>query len=187
MNGTDNIPNVKNKTLLMATLSAVIISVLIYFTLILPAEYNIDPTGIGKKLGLTALSEPATSTVDNQKIIVNNTEKNNFEFREDSVSITVPANKGVEYKFNINEFGNLTYEWKTIDSSSIYFDFHGEPAGDTTGYFESYTIATTNKMNGSATVPFAGSHGWYWKNSSDHDVIIALKTSGNYQIIGLKQ
>ena len=57
---------------------------------------------------------------------------------------------------------------------------------DTTGYFESFTIATTNQAKGSATVPFDGSHGWYWKNTLNQDVIIELKTSGNYQVIGLK-
>jgi len=186
MNQSENIPHATNKTLIIATLTAVIISVLIYFSLILPAEYNIDPTGIGKKLGLTVLSEPAAPVVNNQKVIEKNTSENAFDYREDNVVVTVPAKKGIEYKFNIKEYGNLTYEWKTIDTSNIYFDFHGEPAGDTTGYFESFTIATTNQVNGSATVPFEGLHGWYWKNTSNQDVIIELKTSGNYQVIGLK-
>ena len=41
-------------------------------------------------------------------------------------------------------------------------------------------------MTGSATVPFEGSHGWYWKNVSNQDVVIELKTSGNYLVTGLK-
>ena len=73
-----------------------------------------------------------------------------------------------------------------MNTSSVYFDFHGEPAGDTTGYFESYAIATTDQMRGSVTVPFDGSHGWYWKNSTNQDVVIELKTAGNYLVIGLK-
>ena len=36
------------------------------------------------------------------------------------------------------------HEWLTDGES--YFDLHGEPEGDTTGYFESYAIATTNEM-----------------------------------------
>ena len=196
MNQLENIPVVTNKTLLLATFSAVVISVLVYLFLILPAEYNIDPTGVGKKLGLTVLSEPAIKivkkeTVNNQDIndlkVIEKKSTGAFEFREDTVSVTVPSQKGIEYKFNIKEFGNLTYEWKTSDGSSIFFDFHGEPAGDTTGYFESFTIATTDQMKGSASVPFEGLHGWYWKNTSNKDIIIELKTSGNYQVIGLKQ
>ena len=180
-----------SKTLLIATVSAVVISVIIYFIVILPAEYNVDPTGIGKKLGLTVLSEPVTDPIVSNAVKIKGVKETStavkaFEFRQDTVTITVPANKGIEYKFNLKEFGNLTYEWKTNDASNIYFDFHGEPAGDTTGYFESFTIATTNQMQGSATVPFDGSHGWYWKNTSNQDVSIELKTSGNYQVIGLK-
>jgi hypothetical protein len=191
MNQVDDIPVASNKALIIATISAVIISVLIYFTVILPAEYNVDPTGIGKKLGLTVLSEPVTESivanaVESQGVNKTSTTEDSFEFREDTVMITVPANKGIEYKFNLKEFGNLSYEWNTNDASNIYFDFHGEPAGDTTGYFESFTIATTNQMQGSATVPFDGSHGWYWKNTTDQDVSIELITSGNYQVIGLK-
>lgn len=191
MNQSENIPVVSNKSLIIAILSAFVISVVVYFTVILPAEYNIDPTGIGKKLGLTVLSEPilepVISPVNNQKVIEKHTKLDAYDFREDTVSVTVPAQRGIEYKFNIKEFGNLTYEWKTNDTSNIYFDFHGEPAGDTSGYFESYTIATTNQTKGSATVPFDGIHGWYWKNTSDQDVTIELKTSGNYQVLGLKQ
>ena len=99
----------------------------------------------------------------------------------------MPPQRGVEYKFNILQFGSLIYEWETLDGSDIYFDFHGEPEGDTTGFFESYSIATTNKMKGTATVPFNGSHGWYWKNTTDKEITIVLKTSGNYLVIGLKQ
>ncbi len=190
MKQIDDIPVASNKTLLIAMISAVIISVLTYFVVILPAEFSKDPTGLGEKFGLMVLSKPSDDTIATPtKINLANKAKDDsdsFEFREDAVTVLVPANKGVEYKFNLKEFGNLTYEWKTNDSTDIYFDFHGEPTGDTTGYFESFTIATTKQMQGSATVPFDGSHGWYWKNTTNHDVTIELKTSGNYQVIGLK-
>jgi len=185
MNQAKDIPIVSNKSLLIATVSALVVSVLIYFTVILPAEYNIDPTGIGKKLGLTVLSAPVTPATSDQNVS-EGTPADSHEFREDTVLVTVPAKKGIEYKFNLKEFGNLIYEWKTLDASNIHFDFHGEPAGDTSGYFESYSIAITDQMKGSATVPFEGSHGWYWKNTSNQDVVIELKTSGNYLVTGLK-
>ncbi len=186
MNQPEYIPIASNKTLLVATISALVISVLIYFTVILPAEYNLDPTGIGKSMGLTVLSEPVSTSANDQKARETLVPVESLDYREDLVSVTIPANKGVEYKFNLKEFGNFTYEWKSMNTSSVYFDFHGEPAGDTTGYFESYAIATTDQMRGSVTVPFDGSHGWYWKNSTNQDVVIELKTAGNYLVIGLK-
>ena len=67
MNQPEYIPIASNKTLLVATISALVISVLIYFTVILPAEYNLDPTGIGKSMGLTVLSEPVSTSANDQK------------------------------------------------------------------------------------------------------------------------
>ncbi len=86
----------------------------------------------------------------------------------------------------MEQYQKLTYEWIT-DGSTLYFDLHGEPKGDTTGYFESYAIATLDEMKGSFTAPFAGSHGWYFKNTSDVPVTVQLIVSGEYLSHSLKQ
>ena len=44
------------KQLWLATLTAIAAGLVTLVTVIMPAEYNIDPTGIGARLGLTALS-----------------------------------------------------------------------------------------------------------------------------------
>ena len=80
----------------------------------------------------------------------------------------------------------MRYEWLT-DGEPLYFDLHGEPEGDTTDYFESYAIATLSEMKGSFTAPFDGSHGWYWKNTSDKPVAVQLFVDGQFTVIGLKQ
>ena len=104
---------------------------------------------------------------------------------EQVIEISVPPHSGVEYKLKMNQYDKLNYEWIT-DGSALYFDLHGEPQGDTTGYFESYGIATLDGMKGSFTAPFNGSHGWYWKNTTDTPVAIQLMINGRYQVIGLK-
>ncbi|EAQ95774.2 hypothetical protein [Congregibacter litoralis] len=165
-------------TLIKATLIAVLIAAIALVTLILPAEYNIDPTGVGQKLGLTLLADAAeTTTSPPQPEIVS-------ADPEQVVEVTVPAGEGIEYKFRMNQHDKLFYEWIT-DGEPLYFDLHGEPEGDTTGYFESYAIATLDSMEGSFTAPFTGSHGWYWKNTSTKPVAIQLIVNGQYQIIGL--
>ena len=80
----------------------------------------------------------------------------------------------------------MTFEWLN-DGEALYIDLHGEPEGDTTGYLESYTIATSNELKGSFTAPFAGSHGWYWKNETDNPIAVQLLVKGQYEVIGLKQ
>lgn len=172
---------VSTKTLIKASLSATVVAALTLVTLILPAEYNIDPTGIGQSLGLTSIAQAAEAEAEASPIV--NVEGSD-EFQ--TIEITVPAGRGVEYKFAMPQYAKMTYEWLT-DGEPLYFDLHGEPDGDTTGYFESYTIATSSEMKGSFTAPFAGSHGWYWKNKSDKPVAVQLMVKGQYDVIGLKQ
>src|SRR5688572_16547435 len=45
--------------LLKSVLVAVAVAAVILVTIVLPAEYSIDPTGIGKALGLTEMNAPA--------------------------------------------------------------------------------------------------------------------------------
>lgn len=168
-------------TLIKASLSAIVLAAIALVTVILPAEYNIDPMGVGQRLGLSVLAESAEAA----PIASPPYAKRNSVPSEQVIEITVPANKGIEYKLQMNQYDKLTYEWMT-DGASLYFDLHGEPEGDTTGYFESYAIATLDTMKGSFTAPFNGSHGWYWKNTSDTPVAIQLIINGHYQIIGLK-
>ena len=166
-------------TLIKASVAATIVAAIALLTLILPAEYHIDPTGIGQRLGLTVLAQSAEASPVDPESLPKSTAS------QQVIEITVPANKGLEYKLQMEQYDKVTYEWMT-NGSSLYFDLHGEPEGDTTGYFESYAIATLDTMKGSFTAPFNGSHGWYWKNTSNNPVAIQLILNGQFQIIGIK-
>lgn len=48
-------------SLIKATAAALALAVVVLVTAVLPAEYGIDPTGLGTRLGLTALSGPAAT------------------------------------------------------------------------------------------------------------------------------
>ncbi|ABK50596.1 conserved hypothetical protein (plasmid) [Shewanella sp. ANA-3] len=172
---------VSSKILVKASVSATVVAAIALVTFILPAEYNIDPTGVGQKLGLTSIAQAAEA---DGAAAVMGTQANNTEFQ--TIQVLVPTGRGVEYKFAMPQYAKMTYEWMT-DGDALYFDLHGEPEGDTTGYFESYTIATSNEMKGSFTAPFAGSHGWYWKNKTDKPIAVQLQVKGQYEVIGLKQ
>lgn len=172
---------VSSKTLIKASITALIVAIVTLVIFILPAEYNIDPTGIGKQLGVTkiaqASAQESVNKTDSQKV-----DSDEFQIIEVSIS----ENSGIEYKFEMQQYEKMTYEWVT-DGATLHFDLHGEPEGDTTGYFESYAIANLSEMKGSFTAPFTGSHGWYWKNNSDHPVNIQLLVKGQYKVIGLKK
>ena len=99
----------------------------------------------------------------------------------DSITVIVPARGDIEYKIILTKGALLQYSWKT-DGAELFFDFHGEPKGDTTGYFESYNKSTESSSSGSLTAPFEGTHGWYWKNNTRSPVSVQLEIKGAYQL-----
>jgi len=162
-------------SLFKASVLASLVAAAALVLFILPAEYNIDPTGLGEKMGLTVFNPVVPKAITKSKT--------NAE--PQSVIVTVPAGKGIEYKLAMTQYQKVSYQWST-SHGEVYVDLHGEPKGDTTGYFESYTIATVDSMKGSFTAPFTGSHGWYWKNKTKRDMQIKLTFSGEFVIEGLK-
>ncbi|MBB1383242.1 hypothetical protein H5071_15170, partial [Shewanella sp. SR41-2] len=125
---------VSSSTLIKAALSAIVVAGIVLVTLILPAEYNIDPTGIGQKIGVTVLAQAAEPEVQQSAPA-----EGSNEFQ--TIEVMVPAGRGIEYKFDMQQFEKMTYEWIT-DGTALFVDLHGEPKGDTSGYYESYVIAT---------------------------------------------
>ena len=185
----NTIPHPSTKSLIWSCISSILLACIILVIAVLPAEYNIDPTGLGKKLGLTVLSqtddESKKASVISCPETAELTPKNTNTLKwKDTVVITVPANKGLEYKFYIAKDEKLEFIWNT-DGEALYFDFHGEPEGDKTGYFKSFKESTLSQSSGTLSVPFTGSHGWYWQNKTNKPVTIILKTRGNYKTIGL--
>lgn len=203
MSNTIDIPVHSNATLLKASIAATLIAAVVLVIAILPAEYNIDPTGIGKSLGLTKIATATEASLASNKpqnsvmlptdaIVIRQapsvTEIKEFRakvpgLRQDSVDIVIPAGKGLEYKLLLNAGEHLEYDWRT-DGSELYFDFHGEPQGDKTGFYESFAITTSDQMQGTLTTPFAGAHGWYWKNKTSEPITVTLATKGAYLIKG---
>ncbi len=169
------------QALLRATILAAVLAIVVLISVVLPAEYGIDPTGVGAVIGLTSLAGEDVTT-DSEELATSSQEES---YQEDSVNISVPAGAGLEYKFHLVKGEAMRYEWSS-NVGELYFDFHGEPAGDTTGFFESYTVGTADTMRGTFTASFDGSHGWYWQNKSQTPVVVALNTQGTYVIIGIK-
>lgn len=167
-------------TLIKSSVFAGVFAAIVLTLVILPAEYDIDPTGIGAMLGLTQLASPELTAP--AKVITNSI---NTEFQKHSRKIIIPAGKGLEYKFNANTGDVIRYSWKST-KGSLFFDFHGEPKDDDTGYFESYAVGTGRQLKGVFTAPFDGSHGWYWKNKSASPITVLVKTGGHYQLVGIK-
>lgn len=176
-----NVPVQSLKTLIISMISAVVIAAFILVAIVGPAEYGIDPTGIGRDLGLTVLAKEEQQST---KSVVSCPAGSTSGEWQDIVIITIPTGSGLEFKLDVKKDAELVYEWST-GGTKLYFDFHGEPAGDTTGYFKSFKESTDNQSDGILTVPFTGTLGWYWENKTDTPARVTLKTRGDYKVKGL--
>jgi len=207
-----NQPTTDTKTIIKALIYSLIMGVVILVIAVLPAEYGIDPIGAGKLSGFSRLYQPA-ETVNDQAVtevpiqkpvkllkledagsepdVKKPKEADNpppakqYEIREDNITITIPAGKGLEYKVLLLKYGSMKYEW-TTENGVAFFDFHGEVKEENPSdnvFYESYTVAYSNNMVGTFLSPFEGKHGWYFKNSGSSDMKIHVRLKGEYRLL----
>ena len=103
---------------------------------------------------------------------------------KDVITVTIPARGDREYKLLLAKGSTFEYSWKT-KGTKLFYDFHGEPKGDKTGYFKSFKKNTESQSRGTLTTSFEGTHGWYWKNTTSAAVDVVLKVNGDYQRLDL--
>lgn len=169
------------KSILKATGVALAIALVILFIAILPAEYGIDPTGIGKVLGFSALGESKGGAGGD----VVRYQPQFGVYKQNTVELRLAPHQGFEYKFTMEQGSMMLFSWTA--SKEIEYDFHGEPKDGPKGYFESYEMKdVAREEHGSFVASFPGTHGWYFKNNSGSSIIIKLTTSGYYEVFGVK-
>lgn len=100
------------------------------------------------------------------------------------ITLELPARGEMEYKLFLEQGGSLSYSWET-DGTKLYFDLHGEPDSGQSS-FKSYKTNEKSQDQGEITVPFTGTHGWYWNNTSREAVTITLTISGDYTRLDMK-
>ena len=182
-----------------ATLWAIAISAVLLLTIVLPAEYGIDWTGIGRVLGLTSMGErkmaaetavaatnaAAPSAAAPVAAVVRDkaTEQygtiSKLPLRVDEIDVRLAPKGQVEYKTDLTEGEFLVFTWDA-GGANVKFDFHGEPAAGPNGAFLTFHKGVASQSGGSLKAPFTGTHGWYWKNPTDSNVTIKLRVSGFY-------
>ena len=182
-----------------AALWAFLIAAVLLVAAVLPAEYGIDGTGLGRLFGLTSMGERKMATAKaigeaNATTLPLTTAKVNaaaadqystiskLPLRHDEIEVKLAPNGQVEYKTSLPEGELIVFTWDA-GAATVKFDFHGEPTAGPEGAFLSYQKGSASQSGGSLKAPFAGTHGWYWKNATDSNVVIKLKVSGFYSEI----
>ena len=100
--------------------------------------------------------------------------------KSDEMTVTLKPGEASEIKLEMLNTATVSYEWAT-DGMPVNHDTHGEPYNGPKGYYHSYSKAKQVKADkGQFTAIFDGTHGWFWRNRSNQDVTITLKTKGDY-------
>lgn len=161
---------VSKRELLRGSAIAALVAGILLVGAVLPAEFGIDPTGIGARLGLTVLNSgarvavtpasgtlaasatagspalpttvPPGSTVSakGEQRGIAIASKQALPYRSDTMEIVLPPQKGVEVKTHLAKGATLIYSWKTQGGEPVNHDFHGEPVDAGEKDFESFIL-----------------------------------------------
>jgi hypothetical protein len=170
--------------LLRATLLAAAVAAVLLVLVVLPAEYGIDPTGIGRATGLfrapVAEAEPLPEGAGGAGARAGSLFKSATPFRSDEMSITLAPGEGAEIKAQMNAGERLVFSW-TSSGGGVDVDMHGEAVDKAGGDRSYWADEFQTSGHGALEAPMAGNHGWFWQNLNDGPVTITVKTSGFYR------
>lgn len=182
--------------LLRSTGIAAVIATALLVTVVLPAEYGVDPTRIGSVLGLTEMgrikmqlaaeaeaeeagltvgaSTPATAPADSTTATAPAADARGQ--RSDETVLTLEPDQGAEIKLVMAEGARVRFTW-TSSGGAINYDTHADRPGTP---YHGYGKGTEQRVEGELVAAFEGSHGWFWRNRTGAPVTITLRTEGAY-------
>lgn len=193
--------------LIRATLISIVAAIAILVAVVLPAEYAIDPTGIGRALGLTEMGEikqelekeakehsalrPQNSTRDGffetlgallvspaaAQTVVAQTDKPSDW--KDEVTFSLDPGQGFEIKLTMKSGATASYSW-SADGGRINYDLHAHANSQTARYEKG---RGKREATGAFTAKFDGNHGWFFRNRDRKPVRVVLKLKGRYSAI----
>lgn len=196
--------------LIRSTILAAIVAVILLVTVVMPAEYALDPTGAGRILGLTEMGEikeqlaeeaaadaviqsseePATTT-ETSSMVVESTEEPAIVVsdvkQEQSKESANPQWKD-EVSFVLTPGQGTEYKL-TMDKGSVaqyFWISEGGPInfdahGNGSGQSISYEKGRGVPIDeGELKAAFTGDHGWFFRNRNDTNITVTLRTKGEY-------
>jgi len=189
------------RQLLRSTLIAAVAAAALLVTVVLPAEYGVDPTGIGGVLGLKEMGEikmqlaeeaqldaaeavavdtstPAPVITEQVETLAETVPEVNSETAwQDTVVLVLKPGEAAEIKLEMNKDDLAGYEW-TTNQGHLNSDLHADGAS---GEFTSYRKGSKEESDaGELRALFDGAHGWFWRNRSKVDVEVTLRVKGTY-------
>ena len=190
------------KSLIKSTVIAFGTAAILLVAVVMPAEYGIDPTGVGELLGLKKMGEikmslakeaaeddvavkqasnQNTETIkETESVAVAEVEDNvNNGIKKETISLTLEPDAGAEVKAVMKKGGKVVYRWES-SGGKINFDVHGDSKKLSIKY-HNYEKGSVKTKEGTIIAAFDGSHGWFWRNRTGETVTISLEVSGDYE------
>jgi len=186
--------------LFRSTIIAGIGAVAILVTVYLPAEHAIDPTGVGRVLGLTEMGEikvqlaeeaEADRLLDEQRARDQSSSVLDTVFGlfvgtahaqetwQDEVTFTLEPGATAEIKMTMEAGNVVDYAW-TATGGRVNFDLHAHSGGESIDYERG---AGQTAGEGSIEAPFAGDHGWFWRNRDTTPITMTIQLRGDYSAV----
>jgi hypothetical protein len=208
MPSNDDLPSTQQ--LVRSTIIAIITAILILVTIVLPAEYGIDPTGIGRMLQLTEMGEIKTQLAEEA---ARDKELHDPEASTESLKPqsslagrilaglfissayaseppSLPSGRKDTTTIALKPAEGV--EWKMKMRKGAEVTYAWSVAGGVVNYDMHGTpqgggAETSYKKArgigsdaGVMTAGFDGTHGWFFRNRGQQPVTITLRTSGDY-------
>jgi hypothetical protein len=198
---TSESPSQSAKRALRGLSIAIVVALVLLFTVVLPAERGYDPTGIGRRLGLMAMSDQRAAAAASITDVTGGNENltaaagasamdplplpnpavsqlKSAAPRTDTIEVTLGFDEKTEIKAQLDKAQVIVYDW-SVEGGEVYVDFHGHDPSKGDAYWVRYEEADgITHRSGSLVAPFSGEHGWYWLNVSDKPVKIRLTVTG---------
>jgi hypothetical protein len=184
------LPQLRRSTI-AALIGAAVIGVGAY----LPAEYGIDPTGVGTVLGLTEMGEIkqelAREAAEDELIHGGGEQSSSLmddifglfvgaahaqEAWTDTVSFTLDPGATAEIKLVMAAGDVAEYSW-IAEGGRINFDLHAHGDGQSIDYDRG---RGATEAAGRIEAPFSGEHGWFWRNRDDTAATVTIQLRGSY-------
>ena len=184
--------------LLRSTLTALLVAVGLLVVIVLPAEYGIDPTGLGRPLGLTQMGEIKTAlarevaadeaadaaALDEAEAAIETMEATTPSAPADSAwrDVTVVPlgpGEGKELKLIMAQGMTAEFLWD-VEGGVVNHDTHGDSTGAPKSYVGYRKGTGVRADSGALTALMDGAHGWYWRNRGTAPVTVTLWTRGDY-------
>lgn len=189
-----------SRALLRSTAIAAGVALLLLVAVVLPAEYAVDPTGVGRVLGLTEMGEIKMSLAAEAEAAAAAEESPapatrsaapvpapaaapaaapaDSAARSDVTRVALDPGQGREIKLGMREGARVSYEW-TVEGGVVNSDTHADKPG--TPYHGYAKGKSQAQDKGVLVAAFDGRHGWFWRNRGRQPVTVTLRTSGDYR------